>query len=553
MKILLINGSPKGKRSNSLKLAQSFVDGYVEEAGKSGEEIEVDELCLSKLNIAPCKGCFGCWKATPGSCVIKDDMAQVIEKKINADLVVWSFPLYFFTVPGTLKNMIDRQLPMVLPFMDERTDGYGSGSHSSRYKNKKTRNVVISTCGFWSAEGNYDGVTAVFDHFLGKGNFESIFCGQGELFGVAELADRTGEYLAAVKAAGSEYASGGITDATREELEQTLFPKEVFEAMADASWGVERETGEKEPADLVLTRQMAALYNKAAYDGKDRVLEMNYTDLGTSYQILLGKDGSKFVTDGSLTTTTRINTPFDVWAKISKGELKATQVMGDMYTVDGDFSLMTSWNKYFGAAGAGKAGGKKPVAEEKDSLRPPKMLTMLIPWIVFWVAVSIDAVTGSIITLAATALTPVYMGYIRKHQIVKWDWLSMLMVTVLSLVAHFTDQGDIVTTVGYLIFGLMWLFSCRTKEPLCATYVKYQYGGDAAFENKMFMKTNAILAACWGALYVLTAVWTFALRQVGVGDIVVIVNNVVPLAMGAFTVWFQKWYPAHLAQGGSKR
>lgn len=27
MKILLINGSPKGKRSNSLKLAYSFIEG----------------------------------------------------------------------------------------------------------------------------------------------------------------------------------------------------------------------------------------------------------------------------------------------------------------------------------------------------------------------------------------------------------------------------------------------------------------------------------------------------------------------------------------------
>ena len=39
---------------------------------------------------------------------------------------------------------------------------------------------------------------------------------------------------------------------------------------------------------------MAALYNKDAYDGKDRVIEMNYTDLDRSYQIFLGKDGSKF-------------------------------------------------------------------------------------------------------------------------------------------------------------------------------------------------------------------------------------------------------------------
>ena len=67
------------------------------------------------MNIAACKGCFACWQKTPGICCIKDDMQTVIEKLIDADLILWSFPLYYFNVPGILKNLIDRQLPMSLP------------------------------------------------------------------------------------------------------------------------------------------------------------------------------------------------------------------------------------------------------------------------------------------------------------------------------------------------------------------------------------------------------------------------------------------------------
>ena len=44
-----------------------------------------------------------------------------------------------------------------------------------------------------------------FDHFLGKGHYTTIFCGQGELFRVKELSKRTDEYLATVKSAGAEY------------------------------------------------------------------------------------------------------------------------------------------------------------------------------------------------------------------------------------------------------------------------------------------------------------------------------------------------------------
>jgi multimeric flavodoxin WrbA len=60
-------------------------------------------------------GCFSCWNKSPGKCVLADDMAALIEKIIHADVLIWSFPLYYFSVPGGLKNLIDRQLPMNLP------------------------------------------------------------------------------------------------------------------------------------------------------------------------------------------------------------------------------------------------------------------------------------------------------------------------------------------------------------------------------------------------------------------------------------------------------
>ena len=95
-------------------------------------------------------------------------MAGVIEKLLAADLVIWSFPLYYFNVPGILKTMIDRQLPMSRPFMSSRDDGYGSGSHDSRYKGKGGKHVLVFTCGFWSSEGNYDSVTSMLTTFSAR-------------------------------------------------------------------------------------------------------------------------------------------------------------------------------------------------------------------------------------------------------------------------------------------------------------------------------------------------------------------------------------------------
>lgn len=549
MKILLINGSPKGKRSNSLKLAYSFIEGFKNGCTDDEESISIDELHIASMNIAACKGCFACWQKTPGICCIKDDMQKVIGKLIDADLILWSFPLYYFNVPGILKNLIDRQLPMSLPFMSSKQNGYGSGSHDFRYDMEGKRHVLISTCGFYSAVGNYDSVLRMFDHFLGKGNYTTIFCGQGELFRVKELSARTDEYLASVKCAGSEYAmTGTISEETDAILHTLLYSRDVFEKMADASWGISKTTGEKEPDDLVFTRQMAALYNKDAYDGKDRVLEIHFTDLDRTYQIQLSKTGSEVFTDGRLSPTTRIDTPFTVWSAISRGEIGGAEALGkQMYTVSGDFSLMIDWDKIFGSASVVKKTEKTP--QNTIEQKKPSMTTMLIPWITFWIAVSIHPEVGAMITLLVVATVPFIM---RKHKFVIWDQLSMAAVAILSAAANITGNGVLPTNIGYLVFGLFWLLSCLTKEPLCAAYVKYNYGGENAHQNPLFMKTNYILAAAWGTLYVLTAIWTFLFKKAGFGNVLILVNNLIPILMGLFTAWFEKWYPARMARGKRK-
>ena len=561
MNVLLINGSPKGKASNSLRLAKSFIEGISEQ--HKDKNVTIEQLNVATMDIKPCKGCFHCWKNTLGKCIMSDDEETVIQKQLWADLIIWSFPLYYFNVPGILKNLIDRQLPMNLPFMSDAKRGYGSGAHESRYDMTGKKHVLISTCGFYSAEGNYDSVSRMFDHILGQGNYESIFCGQGELFRVKELSARTNQYLALVKKAGAEYAQHGITEQTKAELKVLLYPKEMFEQMADASWGISRDASvqssgkagekpvEQAPPDAIFTRQMTALYNKDAYDGKDRVVEMNYTDLGRSYQIFLGKDGSKVFNDGSLITTTKLNTPFEVWQAISRGEISGPEALGKhLYTVEGDFSFMIDWDKYFGPTPGSSSGNTQntPFNEVNNKQKNPQMITMLLPWIVFWTATSFAPQIGAMITLLITTLMPFIM---RNVKFTIWDRISFALVDVLSVGIFMSGNGgvNLIVNLGYLAFGLMWLVSCITKDPLCAAYVKYSYGGDIAYNNPLFMKTNYILAVCWGAMYVLTAIWSWLAVQNGVGSILIVVNNLVPICMGIFTAWFQRWYPARMASG----
>ena len=106
-----------------------------------------------------------------------------------------------------------------------------------------------------------------------------------------------------------------------------------------------------EDESLVFTRQMAAMYNAKSYDGKERVLEMCYTDLGKTYQVLLGKDKSEVFTEKKYEATTVIETPFKVWVAIARNEIRGDEALAkQMYRVSGDFSLMMNWGKYFGTS-----------------------------------------------------------------------------------------------------------------------------------------------------------------------------------------------------------
>lgn len=560
MKILVINGSPKGSRSNTYKLTKAFLAGMEESSKTAQETFEVEEIQVNQQDIRPCLGCFSCWSKTPGVCCIQDDMQDVLQKLLWADITIWSFPLYYFTVPGGLKNLIDRQLPMVQPFMVENETQTGSGSHPARYDMSGKRTVVISTCGFYTAHKNYDGVCSLFDHVCGKDNYTTVFCGQGELFRVPDLVQRTDEYLGYVKQAGKEYAAGKILAETREKLDQMLYPREIFEKWADASWGIEKPDGEKESDALNFTRNMAVLYKKESYSGKEQVLEMYYTDVDECYQIIMGKDGGRVVTDGSASSTTRIETPLSLWRSIAAGEIRGDDaLMKQLYKVKGDFNLLLKWDDYF--AGVGKSAENAGEKEKEDSgqeaakkaaggihmpTKGTNMNIMLIPWMTFWILVGINSKIGSFVSIGVCALVPL-LFYRNKKTL--YDYLSAAFVSGFSIAVLLGAPDRVIIPLSYLSFGVMWTLTCFGKIPLTAHYSMNNYNGEDALHNSLFMKTNWILTLMWGILYLVTPIWTYLIMGTQMKSYIGAVNSVLPIFMGIFTVWFEKWYPVKIARG----
>lgn len=99
-KVLILSGSPR-KGGNSDLLCDAFLRG-AQEAGH-----QVEKLRVAAQKIAPCSACYYC-RDHGGACVHKDDMAEILQKMIDADVIVLASPVYFYSIDAQLKAVIDR-------------------------------------------------------------------------------------------------------------------------------------------------------------------------------------------------------------------------------------------------------------------------------------------------------------------------------------------------------------------------------------------------------------------------------------------------------------
>lgn len=101
-KVLILSGSPR-KSGNSDTLCDAFLKG-AQAAGHSVEKIRLSE---QKINY--CLGCGVCNRTH--QCIQKDDMKDILNRMVEADVIVMATPVYFYTMDGQMKTLIDRTVP----------------------------------------------------------------------------------------------------------------------------------------------------------------------------------------------------------------------------------------------------------------------------------------------------------------------------------------------------------------------------------------------------------------------------------------------------------
>lgn len=137
MKVLAILGSHRPKKSNTGIILEEFLQGA------SSQGANVETIYLKEKNIIFCIGCNTCWMETPGVCIFKDDMPELLDKVIECDILVYATPLYNYNMTSLLKSFQERLLPLIDPHLVKTGETY---RHPQRYQ-KGRRMVLISTCG----------------------------------------------------------------------------------------------------------------------------------------------------------------------------------------------------------------------------------------------------------------------------------------------------------------------------------------------------------------------------------------------------------------------
>lgn len=99
MKIVVLEGSPHKKGSSNL-LAGEFI------RGAQSAEHTVQVLDVAHMNIHPCLGCEYC--GMNGPCAQKDDVPEIQNALLSADMIVFVTPVYYFGMSAQLKMVIDR-------------------------------------------------------------------------------------------------------------------------------------------------------------------------------------------------------------------------------------------------------------------------------------------------------------------------------------------------------------------------------------------------------------------------------------------------------------
>lgn len=162
MKAVFINGGPR-KKWSTYNMLEKAMDG-AEDAGA-----EVEFINLYDYDFKGCKSCFACKlknAKTNGLCSIKDELTPILEKALNADVIVMGSPIYFYFTTGVLRSFMERLMFPVLSYNPKVNDETGEVNISLLNKTVPTAMIYTTGAPKEDADKQFKHALDVNKHFL---------------------------------------------------------------------------------------------------------------------------------------------------------------------------------------------------------------------------------------------------------------------------------------------------------------------------------------------------------------------------------------------------
>ena len=224
MKILVLNGSPKREKSDTMHITRAFLDGMNDVAPQ-----DITTIHVIDRHIEYCTGCFMC-KQNGGICFHDDDMRPILEAILDSDLLLFSFPLHSYGMPAPLKALLDRTLPLTSMAMRKSGDRY---VHVGQADFSRLHFLMICGCGFPNSQHNFEPAVAQFKLcFPSRHTIMTI--PESPMFNAPQAAIVTEPRLALVRQAGKQYAETSVIEtALLEEISSPMIPEETYAAIVN--------------------------------------------------------------------------------------------------------------------------------------------------------------------------------------------------------------------------------------------------------------------------------------------------------------------------------
>ena len=218
MKVLVLNGSPR-KSSDTMHITSAFLEGLNVE-----NDCEVEIIDVIDKTIKPCLGCFQCIKNGNNKCIQEDDQNKILEMMMLSDIIIWSFPLYIFSLPSHLKTVLDRTIPFGKKEMRIENERVVHITNSNM-KNKKY--IMISGCGFPYFEDNFKAVKQMFNNTYA--DLTTICISEAPMFSDTNALSLSQPLLKNIKNAGIEYNEiGKLSLETSLLIETPMIPRDIY-------------------------------------------------------------------------------------------------------------------------------------------------------------------------------------------------------------------------------------------------------------------------------------------------------------------------------------